>query len=730
MKCFHPSIVRTLFALITAIRVSAAEAATRPNIILCMTDDQGWGDVSCHGLKHIQTPNLDAMAAAGLRLDRFYAAHPSCSPTRASVMTGRHPYRSGVFWPGMPLRKQEMTLAQAVKRVGYATGHFGKWHLSGGKPGMGRPLPASDPLHPGNFGFDEWFTVSNWFDTNWTFSRNGTPVKVIGDGSDAIVAEALTFIGKNAAAKTPFFTVIWFGSPHVPLAPTAADLAAAGDSPYYGELLGVDRSMGTLRNALRKLGIADNTLMVFNSDNGAWIDEKAAPDSNGSNGKLRGGKGELWEGGIRVPGIIEWPARIKPAAITQIPTCTSDIYPTIVDLLHIDIPDQTLPLDGISLVPLLDDKMKSRPAPIGFWHFGKTSLADGPAAWSDNQYKLHQRAPGHYELYDLTRDISEKTNLAASHPEVVQRMKAELDAWQKSVLRSNRGEDYPEKAVVTSSAWQAAELPVYCDPDDDWAKDPSVIKVGNTYYMYYTSANPWQDGGAGGKGEPRIDYATSPDGLKWTYQGLAVAKGKPGEWDDERPQAPAKPILKNGIYYMYYAGKNAKSAVAIGYATSTDLRHWTKNSGNPVLSIGKCNDPFIYSENGTYYLFHTTGGDIICYVTSTDLNTWSSTPVSTGAVGEGSIVIKDGSTYTMLGCIGFSGNGEYYETYAAQDLAKPFTDCGKTKINISEFAKGSLCHGDILRQGDENWFYFQATRNGGRKFQIGLAKQSVPPPSK
>ncbi len=600
----NPAIKFLLMAALLCVlpaQVRAAEPLTRPNIILCMTDDQGWGDVSYNGLKHIQTPNLDAMAAAGLRFDRFYAAHPSCSPTRASVMTGRHPYRGGTFWPGMPLRIQEMTIAQAVKRVGYATGHFGKWHLSGGKPGMGRALPASDPLHPGHFGFDEWFTVSNWFDTDWTFSRNGTPVKVMGDGSDAIVAEALAFIEKNAAAKTPFFTVIWFGSPHVPLAPTAADLAAAGGSPYYGEMLGVDRSMGALRAALRKLGIADNTLVIFNSDNGAWIDEKAAPDSNGSNGGLRAGKGELWEGGIRVPGIIEWPARIKTPAITQVPACTSDIYPTIVDLLHIEIPNQILPLDGISLVPLLDGKMKSRPAPIGFWHFGKTSLEDGPAAWNDNQYKLHKCAPDKYELYDLTKDISEKTNLAASHPEIVKRMKAELDAWQKSVLRSNRGEDYPEKTVVTSSAWQAAELPVYCNPDDDWAKDPSVIKVGDTYFMYYTSANPWQDGGAGGKGEPRIDYATSPDGIKWTYQGLAIPKGKPGEWDEERPQAPAKPILKNGVYYMYYAGKCAKSPVAIGYATSTDLRHWIKNPGNPVLHQGKCNDPFIFFEKGSYH---------------------------------------------------------------------------------------------------------------------------------
>jgi len=292
----HPAILPlvaiSLLASIRAEPVAPAPApAGKPNIILCMTDDQGWGDVSYNGLKAIRTPNLDAMAAASLRFDRFYSAHPSCSPTRASIMTGRHPNRSGVFWPGMPLRRQEMTIAQAVKTAGYRTGHFGKWHLSGGKAGMGRALPASDPLHPGHFGFDEWFSVSNYFETDWTFSRNGEPVKIPGDGSDAIVAEALKFIEKNATQDAPFFACIWFGSPHIPLKPTAEDLKAAGGSPYYGEIIGVDRSMGVLRAGLRKLGISDNTMLWFNSDNGAWRNPKAPPDTNGSNGSVRVGKG-------------------------------------------------------------------------------------------------------------------------------------------------------------------------------------------------------------------------------------------------------------------------------------------------------------------------------------------------------------------------------------------------------------------------------------------------------
>ena len=275
---------------------------------------------------------------------------------------------------------------------------------------------------------------------------------------------------------------------------------------------------------------------------------------------------------------------------------------------------------------------------------------------------------------------------------------------------------------VSTSKWEVLQEPVYSDQDDDWAKDPSVIKVGDTWYMYYTSANPW----GGGKGPCRIDYATSPDGLTWTWKGLSIPKGKPGEWDEERPQAPAKPILKDGVYYMYYAGKCATKAVAIGYATSTDLIHWTKNPGNPVLSQGKCNDPFIFIENGVYYLFFTSGGDCINYVTSTNLVDWSK-PMPTGAVGEGSIVIKDGPIYTLLGCIGFSGNGEFYRAYTTMNFTNGFVATGD-RINIKnpEFAKGTLSHGDIIRQGDEYWFYFQATRDGGKIFKVGLAKQPVP----
>jgi len=191
---------------------------------------------------------------------------------------------------------------------------------------------------------------------------------------------------------------------------------------------------------LARLGVADNTMLWFNSDNGAT---KAR-----SNGVFRGGKGSVWEGGLRVPGILEWPGRIKPGQ-TSVPVSTSDLYPTILEAAGVSVPNQVQPLDGISLMPLLEGTMTERPRPIGFWHGGGKNMTRdaGHAAWSDNRFKLHKIAQKKkegvsYELYDLLDDPSEKKDLAKEKPEIVVRMKAELETWQDSVLRSLHGEDY------------------------------------------------------------------------------------------------------------------------------------------------------------------------------------------------------------------------------------------------------------------------------------------------
>src|SRR6187399_1697833 len=215
----HRRCMKALFvglAWVATLPTLAADSAARPNVVIVMADDQGFGDTSFNGHTELKTPNIDSLAAAGLRMDRFYTAHFNCSPTRASVMTGRHPDRMGTFSPGAPIRAQELTVAKVLQSAGYATGHFGKWHLNGknGDPDTktppGRAILASDPLSPGAMGFDEWVSADNFFDLDPVLGRNGVPEKFHGDGSDVVTDEALKFIRRQADTGKSFLSVVWF----------------------------------------------------------------------------------------------------------------------------------------------------------------------------------------------------------------------------------------------------------------------------------------------------------------------------------------------------------------------------------------------------------------------------------------------------------------------------------------------------------------------------------------
>jgi arylsulfatase A-like enzyme len=455
MPTSYPRLLSVLLAFAGAFPVLAAPA--RPNIVLVMADDQGWGDTGYNGHPELKTPHLDAMAAAGLRLNRFYTAHFNCSPTRASVMTGRHPHRMGTFGPGSPIRAQELTVAKVLQGAGYATGHFGKWHLNGKngdrdtKTPPGRAILANDPLSPGKLGFDEWVSADNFFDLDPVLGRNGVAEKFRGDGSDIAMDEALKFIRKSAGAGKPFFTVVWFGNPHTPHEALPADKAAYAKLPekdqnYYGELTGIDRNVGKLRAALRELKVADNTLVWYCSDNGG----AAGPKSTGN---LRGSKGTLWEGGLRVPGIVEWPARIAKPFASDMPCSTLDIYPTVLAATGAVAAKQIQPLDGVNLLPLFDRQMDARGKAIPF--VAQISRPGSHAALLDWPYKLHTDASAGRAkkaaadpslapvlLYDVSKDPNETTDLAAQQPERVAKMKAELTAWKASVEKSLAGGDY------------------------------------------------------------------------------------------------------------------------------------------------------------------------------------------------------------------------------------------------------------------------------------------------
>ncbi len=440
--------------------------AKRPNIILIMTDDQGWGQTGYYNHPILKTPNLDAMAANGLRFDRFYAGAPVCSPTRATVLTGRSNDRCGVQAHGYALRLQEKTLPAALKDAGYATGHFGKWHLNGLK-GPGIPILAEDDHNPGAFGFDDWVSVTNFFDRNPLMSRNGVFEQFEGDSSSVIVNEALKFIESTKEAGKPFFTVIWDGSPHSPWDASEEDREAfqsldRNSQHHYGELVAFDRSVGRLRNGLRDLGVADNTLVWYCSDNGGL--SKITPETTGG---LRGNKGSLWEGGLRVPCIIEWPAVLKPR-ITNYPAATMDIFPTLAELL--DLPEAALlqPTDGSSLKPLLERDLNSREKPIPFRYRENGALID-------NDYKIvtTNMEKGAFELYNLKDDPKETTDISPTEPEVFNRMKSLFLEWNDSVEASVAGKDYPEGRVrdgePESRSWRDDER--YMKALDAWKKE-------------------------------------------------------------------------------------------------------------------------------------------------------------------------------------------------------------------------------------------------------------------
>jgi arylsulfatase A-like enzyme len=474
-----------------------------PNVVLLMGDDHGWDETAYNGHPHLYTPVLDEMAAQGLRMNRFYSASPVCSPTRGSVITGRHPNRYGTFTPGSSIRPEEISVAQIMKDAGYATAHFGKWHLG--------PVKASSPTNPGAMGFDEWVSHDNFFEMNPSLSRNGgDPIIFEGEGSEVVVAEAIKFIQKARQNNQPFFVVIWYGSPHEPYSGLPEDLARYDNLPLqyqertvrltsnetgypvdrpqrevlrerFAEITAMDRSIGQIRNFLGEQGLRDNTLLWYFGDNGT-------PPEGNATVPFRGHKGDVYEGGVRVPSVLEWPARIRKPMVSEVNAVTSDVLPTLCDLVGQPLPRR--PLDGISLRPMLEGTLEERPSPIAFWdgqlrkgkevvlqpyltaelQEGTTPLVKlmdgiatrnfvnyrhpdiqeqdfgGPRAILDNRYKLvihgGTGAEARQELFDILADPAEKNNLLQTEPEIAKKLGQQLRTWQQSVLESLMGEDY------------------------------------------------------------------------------------------------------------------------------------------------------------------------------------------------------------------------------------------------------------------------------------------------
>jgi len=460
---------------LSGIALAAGEGTsspTRPNILLVMADDLGWGDVGFNGNKVIQTPHLDEMAANGMRFTRFYTASPLCSPTRGSCLTGRYPWRFGVLAAHTAgMRKAEYTVAEVAHSKKYATGIFGKWHLGWVKPEENLPRGFYSP--PWQHGFDEAFVttsaVPTWDPTvtpaGWSSGEAGAPWKggkpyvhngvevadnMQGDDSRVIMDRVIPFIRGAVEKKQPFLACVWFHTPHEPVVAGQeyreryARLGIKGETRqnYYGAITAMDEQIGRLRAELRQLGIASNTVVFFTSDNGPA--DALAKKGIASAGPFRGHKHTMYEGGLRVPSLAEWPGHIQPGSTCDVMCGTVDYFPTVVDLTGASLGKKAdRPMDGISLMGLLAGKVQARSQPLFFGYRRLYKDIDGQAL-VENRYKLLKSAEpgGGFELYDLIADPSETNNLATAQPELLATMKARMAEYDESCRRSRDGADY------------------------------------------------------------------------------------------------------------------------------------------------------------------------------------------------------------------------------------------------------------------------------------------------
>ncbi|MCA9055239.1 MAG: sulfatase-like hydrolase/transferase [Planctomycetaceae bacterium] len=459
--------ILTFLCLLCFGRDGLVSADDRPNFMVILCDDLGFGDLGCYGHPQIRTPNLDRLASQGMQLTDCYSAAPICSPSRAGLLTGRTPSRAGIYsWIAeknpMQLRGDETTIATVLRGAGYDTCHVGKWHLNGW---------FNDPRHtqPGDHGFDYWFATQNnaapTHENPGNFVRNGEPVGELQGYSCQLVAdEAIRWLKEQQSGDRPFFQFVCFHEPHEPIA-SPPDLVAGypqatkeGEALYYANVENMDRAVGRLMATLDKLQLNESTLVFFTSDNGpeALNRYKGAWRSHGSPGPLRGMKLHLHDGGIRVPGILRWTGRIAAGQVSHEPLASLDLFPSCCALAGIDVPDGKT-LDGASFVPLLSGAAIVRSKPL-FWHyfggFGNRQVAVRDGDWKlvagwDGPSDLPTGASlrpgdvglmGHsqltqFELYRVAEDVSEADDLSTQGGDNLHRLQEFARETYRNVLQ-------------------------------------------------------------------------------------------------------------------------------------------------------------------------------------------------------------------------------------------------------------------------------------------------------
>ena len=452
-----------------------AHAQGRPNVLLVMTDDQGWGDVTSHGNPLIETPVMDGLAREGARFDRFYVSSV-CAPTRASLLTGRYSLRTGTQWVTFGLetmRPEEVTLAEVFRDAGYATGLFGKWHNGSHYP--------SDPLGQGfdtfvGFAAGHW---NNYFDAPLVAGQETLDTR--GFITDVLTDSALAFIDRHR--DRPFLAYVPYNAPHGPFQVPDADfdraLARGLDAKtaaVYGMVENVDANLGRLLDRLDALGLADDTIVVFLTDNG--------PNGERANGHMRGWKASVHEGGSRVPLFVRWPGHVAPGTVVGGLAAHIDLLPTLADLAGVALPPG-LALDGVSLASTLRG---SAAAPTGrtlFTHHSRgAELEPYPGAVRTDRWRLVREDDG-WELFDMVSDPSEAVDVAAHHSGEVAELSAAYDAWFADVTR---GLDAPRRIPVGH-----ADAPVVALPAVESTRSGDVRFQGESGW-----ANDWLTGWAEG----------------------------------------------------------------------------------------------------------------------------------------------------------------------------------------------------------------------------------------
>jgi arylsulfatase A-like enzyme len=435
----------------------ASGSPTKPNVVVILADDLGWTDLGCQGSKYYESPAIDRMAAGGLRCTSGYTCGPNCQPTRAALMAGQYGPRTGVYtvggidrfnWRSRPLRPvdnvvrlslDKVTYGQALKAAGYATGYFGKWHL--GQQGA---------YHPGKRGFDEALTsMGKHFDFVTQPPTTYPPGTYL---ADFLCDKTVDFIRRHQDG--PFYVELAHFAVHAPHE-AKADLIAkfkpkppAGghrDPVYAAMIASVDESVARVLAVLDELHLAENTLVVFTSDNGGVGGYRREGITKGNdvtdNAPLRSGKGSLYEGGVRVPYVFRWPGHVPPGTVTDTPIISVDLYPTLLELAQAK-PQAAYPLDGVSYLKLLTS---GGTADLGrdvvYWHF-PGYLGAGQDQWRTTPAGSVRRGDWklleffedmHVELYNLKADLGERTNLAAAKPALAKELTEKLHAWRAAV---------------------------------------------------------------------------------------------------------------------------------------------------------------------------------------------------------------------------------------------------------------------------------------------------------